>query len=100
MKNGSEKDKGQVVDVDEDIEEQQGPKLLSSDEFSVPTTITNVVLAKVVSKLQEIKANQKDLKNQNEELKKQNGELDKKLSIVINLLTGRNTQTSMSTLGD
>ena len=100
MKNDKEKGEGKIVDVDEEIEEKQGPKLLSSNEFGIPTTITNVVLAKVVSKLQQIEENQEDLKNQNEGLKKQNEELDKKLSTVINLLTGRNTQTSMSTLGD
>ena len=41
-----------------EIEEQESPKLLSDDEFEIPTTITNVVHANLVSKLHEMEINQ------------------------------------------
>ena len=99
MENDKEKNKGKFIDADVEIEEQESPKLSSNDEFGIPTTITNVGLAKLVSKL-EMETNQQDLKNQIVELKFQNEELDKKLSTLINLLFAKNSQPSIITLGN
>ena len=66
---------------------QQSPALVSISDM--PTSNSNATLAILISKLDQLEANQF-------ELKRQNKELNKKMSTIVNLLTIRNNQSSIS----